>query len=451
MLQRPIIKTELPGPKAVKIIEQDIEYVTPSFVRYPYKLAIEKAYEMWIEDTDGNIFMDCNSGFAVCSTGHCHPEIVEAITKQAQTLIHMCSTKYYYHHMPELAKKLDQLVPIKSPTKTYFGNSGAEAVEAALKLAMYHTKRERFISFIGSFHGRSFGTLSLTASKKIHQVGYKRKVLDATHVPYPKKLHSPFENVTDDESASKATINWIENVLFKTTTPAEDVAGIVVEAIQGEGGYFPSPPNFLKELRRICDEHGILLIVDEVHSGMGRTGKMFATQHYDVEPDIICISKGIGSGLPIGVCVARSDVMSWPRGAHASTFSGNPVCIAAALKTIELLENSLTENARIVGQYLKDGLVKLQDKYDCIGDVRGLGLMVAVEIVESKRTMKNSDELRDKIEMACYKRGLLIFGGGGSSTIRWAPPLIMTKENVDVALEIFDDAIMASASSQTLA
>jgi 4-aminobutyrate aminotransferase len=444
MLQKPIIKTELPGPKAKEIIAEDTEYVTPSFIRHPYKLAVEKGYGMWIEDTDGNVFLDCNSGFAVCSTGHCHPEVVEAIIKQTQTLIHMCSTNYYYRHMPALAKKLDELVPIKSPTRTYFANSGAEAVETALKLAIYHTKRQKFISFIGSFHGRSLGTLSLTASKKIHQVGYMRQVLDVVHVPYPDKLRSPFANVTDAESAAAATINYIENIIFKTTTPAEDVAGIVVEPIQGEGGYIPSAPNFLKELRRICDENGILLIIDEVHSGMGRTGKMFATDYYDVEADIVCASKGIGSGLPIGVCVARADVMNWPRGSHASTFSGNPVCIAAALKTIQLLENGLTENARVVGTYLKDELTKLQDKYDCIGDVRGMGLMVGVEIVESKQSMKPAAELRDKIEMACYTRGLLIFGGGGVSVIRWAPPLIMTKENVDVAVEIFDQAITAS-------
>ncbi len=444
MQQRPIIKTELPGPKAKKIIEVDQKYVTTSFNRYPYHLAVEKGYGIWIEDTDGNVFMDCNAGIAVCSTGHCHPEVVEVIQKQAETLIHMCGTNYYYRQMPDLAKKLDELVPIKSPTRTYYANSGAEAVEAALKLAMYHTKRQKFISFIGSFHGRSLATLSLTASKRIHQVGYMRKLLDVTHVPYPTKLRSPFANVIDDDSASKATIDYIENIIFKTTTPAEDVAGIVVEALQGEGGYFPAPQHFLKELRRICNENGILLIVDEVHSGMGRTGKMFATDYYDVEPDIMCMSKGIGSGLPIAVCVARADVMNWPRGSHASTFGGNPVCIAAALKTIELLENGLTDNARIVGQYLKDGLTKLKDKYDCIGDVRGRGLMIGVEIVESKQTMKQTAELRDKIEKNCYDRGLLIFGGGGISVIRWAPPLIMTKENVDVALEIFDQAIEAS-------
>ncbi|CAM4800658.1 unnamed protein product, partial [Rotaria magnacalcarata] len=435
--------TRSTGPKAKDIYEVDTEYLTPSFSHYSYKLVVEKGYGVWIEDVDGNVFMDCYSGIAVCSMGHCHPEIVEAITKQTQTLIHMCGASYYNRHMSQLAKKLDELVPIKSPTRAYFATSGAEAVETALKLAMYHTKRQRFISFIDSYHGQSLGTLSLTAMNKNDQVGYMRKVLDVVHIPYPKKLHSPFGNVTDDESASRATINWIENIVFKTTTPAEEVAAIVVEAVQGAGGYFPSPASFLPELRRICNENGIILIIDEIHSGMGRTGKMFATQYYDIEPDIICLAKGIGSGLPIGVCTARADIMDWPQRAHASTFSGNPVCIAAALKTIELLENGLVQNAHTVGNYLKDRLAKLLDKYECVGDVRGLGLMIGVEIVESKETMKHVPELRDKIEIECYKRGLLIFGGG-ANTIRWAPPLILTKENADIAVEIFDAAIHAS-------
>ncbi|CAF2058708.1 unnamed protein product, partial [Rotaria magnacalcarata] len=376
---------------------------------YPYKLVVEKGYGVWIEDVDGNVFMDCYSGIAVCSMGHCHPEIVEAITKQTQTLIHMCGASYYNRHMSQLAKKLDELVPIKSPTRAYFATSGAEAVETALKLAMYHTKRQRFISFIDSYHGQSLGTLSLTAMNKNDQVGYMRKVLDVVHIPYPKKLHSPFGNVTDDET--------------------EEVAAIVVEAVQGAGGYFPSPASFLPELQRICNENGIILIIDEIHSGMGRTGKMFATQYYDIEPDIICLAKGIGSGLSIGVCTARADIMDWARRAHASTFSGNPVCIAAALKTIELLENGLVQNAHTVGNYLKDRLAKLLDKYECVGDVR--------------ETMKHVPELRDKIEIECYKRGLLIFGGG-ANTIRWAPPLILTKENADIAVEIFDAAMHAS-------
>ncbi len=442
-IQKPIIKTELPGAKAREIIAADAQYVTPSYPRPDYKLVAEKGSGVWIEDVDGNLFLDCNAGVAVCSTGHCHPEIVKAISDQAATLIHMCGTDFYYRQMPALGKKLDEIVPIKAPTKTHFANSGAEAVETALKLAMYHTKRQKFISFFGSFHGRTLGALSLTSSRKAQRSGFARQALDVVHAPYPNHIRSPFKDVTDAESASKATIDWIENRLFQTTTPPEEVAAIVVEVVQGEGGYVPAPANFLKELRRICDAHGIMLVVDEVQSGMGRTGKMFATEHYGVEPDIMCIAKALGSGLPIGVCVARADIMDWHKGAHASTFGGNPVCIASALKTIELLENGLVENARVVGDYLKEGLNKLSEKYDCIGEVRGLGLMLGVEFVESKATMKAAPELRDKIEMACFNRGLIILGCG-ANTIRWSPPLVLTKENADVALQIFDEAIAAS-------
>ncbi len=444
-LQKPIIKTELPGAKAREIIAADAQYVTPSYPRPDYKLVAEKGYGVWIEDVDGNIFLDCNAGVAVCSTGHCHPEIVEAITKQTQTLIHMCGTDYYYRHMPALGKKLDEIVPINAPTKTHFANSGAEAVETALKLAMYHTKRQKFISFFGSFHGRTLGALSLTSSKKAQRVGFMRQALDVVHVPFPNKFrHFVTDLPTDEATITRDCINWIENKLFNTTTPPEEVAGIVIEAVQGEGGYVPAPKEFLQAIRRICHEHGIMMIVDEVQSGMGRTGKMFAIEHSEVEPDIMCLAKGIASGLPIGVCVAKANIMDWHKGAHASTFGGNPVCIAAALKTIELLENGLTENAQVVGDYLQDGLRKLQEKYDCIGDVRGLGLMVGVEFIEDKETNKAASKLRDKIEMACFNRGLIILGCG-TSTIRWSPPLILTKENVDVALRIFDEAIAASA------
>jgi len=443
-LQKPIIKTELPGAKAREIIHADAQYVTPSYPRPDYKLVAEKGFGVWIEDVDGNVFLDCNAGVAVCSTGHCHPEIVEAITKQSQTLIHMCGTDYYYRQMPALGKKLDEIVPIQSPTKTHFANSGAEAVETALKLAMYHTKRQKFISFFGSFHGRTLGALSLTSSKKAQRSGFMRQALDVVHVPYPNKFrHFVTDLPTDEAIVTRDCIGWIENKLFNTTTPAEEVAGIVVEAVQGEGGYVPAPKDFLQAIRRICDDHGIMMIVDEVQSGMGRTGKMFAIEHSDVAPDIMCLAKGIGSGLPIGVCVAKADIMDWHKGAHASTFGGNPVCIAAALKTIELLENGLTENAQIVGDYLQNGLRALQEKYKCIGDVRGLGLMVGVEFIEDKATNKPAPELRDRIEMACFNRGLIILGCG-TSTIRWSPPLILTKENVDVALKIFDEAIKAS-------
>ena len=442
--KRPEIKTSLPGPKGKQIIEADARYVTPSYPRPNFKLVAERAEGVWVEDVDGNIFLDCNAGVAVCSTGHCHPEVVRAIQEQSARLIHMCGTDYYYRHMPELGKKLEEIVPVPSPTRTHFANSGTEAVETALKLAMHATGREKFIAFFNSFHGRTLGSLSLTSSKAAQRKGFKRQALDVVHVPYPNEFRNPFSEADcGDGGAGQGALNWIEERLFKTTTPPEEVAAIVVEAVQGEGGYVPAPEGFLQGLRLICDKYGILLIVDEVQSGMGRTGKMFACEHYDVAPDIICIAKGIGSGLPIGACVARADLMNWKPGAHASTFGGNPVCIAAALKTIELLEGGLVKNSAEVGAYLKTGLERLQKKYDCIGDVRGFGLMLGVEFVKDPASNQADAELRDRIEMACFERGLILLSAG-ANTIRWSPPLVLSKENVDVALEIFDEAIAAS-------
>lgn len=444
-LQRPVIKTQLPGPKALEIINADAQYVTPSYPRPDYKLVAERGYGVWIEDPDGNIFLDCNAGVAVCSTGHCHPEIVKAISDQAAELIHLCGTDYYYRHMPALGKKLDEIVPIEGPTKSHFANSGAEAIETALKLAMYHTRRQKFISFFGSFHGRTLGALSLTSSKRAQRLGFMRQALDVVHVPYPNCYQCPFNlGKCSDGSCCMGSVSWIEDRIFNTTTPPEEVAGIVVEVVQGEGGYVPAPPEFIREIRRICDQHGIMMIIDEVQSGMGRTGKMFALDHHEgVKADIVCMAKGIGSGMPIGVCTAKADIMDWHKGAHASTFGGNPVAIASALKTIELLEGGLVDNARGVGAHLETGLRRLQDKYECIGDVRGLGMMLGVEFVTDKASKKPDAALRDRIEMACFERGLIILGCG-TSTIRWSPPLILSRENADVALEIFDAAIAAS-------
>ena len=442
--KRPEIRTALPGPKGLEIITADHKFVTPSYPRPSFKLVAERAAGMWVEDVDGNIFLDCNAGVAVCSTGHCHPEIVSAIQEQAAQLIHMCGTDYYYKHMPDLARKLNDIVPIEGETRTHFANSGTEAVETALKLAMHATGREKFIAFFNSFHGRTLGSLSLTSSKVAQRKGFRRQALDVTHVPYPNLFRHPFTGErTDAETVSRACLDWIEGRLFLTTVPPEECAGIVVEVVQGEGGYVPAPREFLEGLRRICDEHGIMLIVDEVQSGMGRTGRMFASDHHDLKADIVCIAKGLGSGLPIGACVARADLMDWKPGAHASTFGGNPVCIAAALKTIELLERDLIANSAEVGAYLQEGLRKLMRKHDCIGDVRGLGLMVGVEFVESRASMKAAPELRERVETACFERGLIILGAG-FNTLRWSPPLIITRENVDVALEIFDEAIKAS-------
>src|SRR5215204_2397979 len=402
--RRPEIKTELPGPNGKKIIEADAKFVNPSYPRPSFKLVAERASGVWVEDVDGNIFLDCNAGVAVCSTGHCHPEVVRAIQEQAEQLIHMCGTDYYYRHMPQLAEKLDAIVPVASPTRTHFANSGTEAVETALKLAMHATGREKFIGFFNSFHGRTLGSLSLTSSKSAQRKGFKRQALDVVHVPYPNEFCNPFSAADcGDGGASQGALNWIEERLFKTTTPPEEVAGIVVEAVQGEGGYVPAPKDFLKGLRRICDQHGIMLIVDEVQSGMGRTGKMFALDHHEgVKADIVCMAKGIGSGMPIGACTAKSDIMDWHKGAHASTFGGNPIALASALKTIELLEGGLVENSREVGAYLEAGLNRLKDKYDCIGDVRGLGMMLGVEFVTGSGDDPHAPdaELRDRVEMA---------------------------------------------------
>jgi 4-aminobutyrate aminotransferase len=442
--RKPEIKTELPGPNGRAIVEADAQFVNPAYPRPAFKLVAERAKGVWVEDVDGNIFLDCNAGVAVCSTGHCHPEVVRAIQDQAAELIHMCGTDYYYRQMPELAQKLDEIVPISGPTRTHFANSGTEAVETALKLAMHATGREKFISFFGSFHGRTLGSLSLTSSKAAQRLGFKRQALDVVHLPYPNEYRNPFrEDECDGGGAGQGALNWIENRLFKTTTPPEEVAAIVVEPVQGEGGYVPATKAFLQGLRRICDQHGILLIVDEVQSGMGRTGKMFACDHFDVKADIVCIAKGIASGLPLGACVSRADLMDWKPGAHASTFGGNPVACAAALKTIELLERELVANSAEVGGYLKRGLEKLMSKHDCIGDVRGLGMMIGVEFVKDRTTRTPDPEMRDRVEMATFERGVILLGAG-FNTIRWSPPLILTKENADVALGIFDEAIAAS-------
>jgi 4-aminobutyrate aminotransferase len=425
--KRPEIKTELPGPRGREIVEADARWMTPSYPRPAYKLVVERAQGVWVEDVDGNTFLDCNAGVAVCSTGHCHPEVVGAIQEQAARLIHMCGTDYYYRHMPDLARKLEEIVPVPGPTRTHLANSGTEAVECALKLAIHATGREKFIAFFNSFHGRTLGSLSLTSSRAAQRRGFKRSALDVTHVPYPNIFRHPFTGEqSDPETVSRACLDWIEQRLFLTTTPPEEVAAIVVEAVQGEGGYVPAPRQFLHGLRRICDEHGILLIVDEVQSGFGRTGRMFACEHFDLKPDIVTLAKGIASGLPMGACVARAELMDWKPGAHASTFGGN-----------------LVANSAAVGDYLQAGLRRLAGRHDCIGDVRGLGLMVGCEFVRGGGSREAAAELRDRVEVECFNRGLIVLGCG-HNTIRWSPPLVLTRENVDVALEIFDEAITAA-------
>jgi 4-aminobutyrate aminotransferase len=433
----PNIKTKLPGPNAQRVLAGDKQYLSPSYTR-SYPLVAKRGRGVVIEDVDGNEFLDFSAGIAVVSTGHCHPEVVAAIQKQSAELIHMSGTDFYYESMITLAERLSRLAPMKGPHKIYYGNSGTEAVEAALKLARYHTRRQYVIAFYGAFHGRTMGSLSLTASKPQQRRRFAPLVPGVTHVPYPNVYRRPAGTNPVDYAVSCA--RFIEERLFKTTLPPEEVAAIFVEPIQGEGGYVVPPSEFLQELRRICDRHGILLVADEVQSGAGRTGKMWAIQHAGVEPDIVCNAKGLASGMPLGVMMTRADIMDWVPGSHASTFGGNPVCIAAALATLDVLEREAIRNADVVGRHIMQRLSSWLDKHRTVGDVRGRGLMIGVEIVKDKQSKAPVGEARDRIVELTFERGIL-FLGAGESAIRIAPPLIVTKEQADVALDVLEECI----------
>ncbi len=439
----PIIKGSLPGPRAEEVIARDAQYISPSYTR-SYPLVVQRGSGAMIEDVDGNIFLDFNAGVAVCSTGHAHPRVVEAIKKQVDNFLHISGTDYYYPHLPALAEKLNQLVPGDFGKKTHFGNSGAEAIEGAIKLAFYTTRRQKLIGFFGGFHGRTMGALSLTASKSRQRAGFGRQALDVTHVPYANCYRCPYslkpETCGAYESKGPHCARVIEDLLFKTTVPADDCAAIVVEPIQGEGGYIVPPASFLQTIRRIAVKYGVVVIADEVQSGMGRTGKMFASQHFDFVPDIMAIAKGIASGLPLGATVARADLMEWGSGAHASTFGGNPVAISAALATIELLEDGLVINAAKMGDYLLDGLRELMKRHDIIGDVRGKGLMIGVELVKDRATKEPHPDALLRVEIECFRRGLII-QGAGTSTIRLSPPLVIDQDQCDFALKTLDDVL----------
>ncbi len=434
----PEIKTALPGPKAKEALARDARFISPSYTR-SYPLVMKRGYGAIIEDVDGNTFLDFNAGVAVCALGHGHPEIAEVIAKQARDFVHISGTDYYYPHQTELAEKLIAVTPGDFAKRVHYGNSGAEAMEGALKAAIYSTGRNKFIAFRGAFHGRTFGTLSLTASRAAQRRGFGPQALDVTHIPYANPIRFPLER-RDGESVGRRVARYLEQTIFKTTVAPEDCAAIVVEPIQGEGGYVVPDKDFLPELRRICDEHGIVLILDEVQSGMGRTGKLWAVEHFGVVPDIMCLAKAIGGGLPLGVTLAREDLMLWHVGAHASTFGGNPVAIAAAMKTFEILERGVMQNAADVGAYLMDRLRELKEKHRSIVDVRGLGLMIGVEFARDPRTLEPWSELRDKIVVECFNRGLVIQGAGESS-IRFSPPLIIDREQADFAVAVLDPAI----------
>ena len=437
----PQLLTELPGPKAQKVVARDAAVMSPSYTR-SYPLVIAKGEGAIVEDVDGNRFLDLNAGIAVCSTGHSHPRVVAAIQAQAEKFLHMSGTDFYYENMVELAEKLAWLVTGGNPTldsrRVYYGNSGAEAVEAALKMARYHSGRDKFIAFLGGFHGRTMGALSLTGSKVAQKRGFAPLPLGVTHIPYAYCYRCAYGKQAD--SCAVECVKVLEEQLFKTILPAEEVAAIFVEPIQGEGGYVAPPRKFFDELQAVAQRHGILLVCDEVQSGMGRTGKMFAYQHYGLDPDIVTLAKGIASGMPLGATVAKAQFMQWKPGAHASTFGGNPVAVAAALATVELLEQELVDNAARVGARMKQRMQTWPARFPIVGDVRGLGLMLGFEIVRDQSTREKAPELRDRIEELAFRRGLLTLGAGQNS-IRLAPPLIISNDQSDFALETLEECI----------
>jgi 4-aminobutyrate aminotransferase len=433
----PNLVTPLPGPRAKEIIERDHAVLSPSYTRcYPF--VMKRGEGAIAEDVDANRFLDFAAGIAVVATGHSHPRVVAAIERQAADFLHMSGTDFYYESMVQLAERLAGLTPGGVPRRVYFGNSGAEAIEAALKLARMHTRRDKYIAFLGGFHGRTMGALSLTGSKVVQRRGFG-PMLPVYHVPYPDCYRSPHE---DSALCGAATIEYLEERLFKTILPPEEVAAIVVEPVQGEGGYLLPHKSFHQQLRRIADKYGMLLIHDEVQSGMGRTGRMFASEHFGVVPDIVTLAKGIASGMPLSAMIARAELMDWGPGSHASTFGGNPVAIAASLATVDLLEESLIENARVVGDHLLARLKTWPERFRHVGAVRGLGLMIGVELVRDQATKERAPELRDRLEMLAFERGLLTLGCGPNS-LRLCPPLVITREQADRAADILEDCLAA--------
>jgi 4-aminobutyrate aminotransferase len=438
-MQIPQLKTPLPGPKAKALIDRDRSVVSSSYTR-DYPLVIARGEGVAVEDVDGNVFLDCTSGIAVTSTGHSHPKVVAAIADQAQKFLHMSGTDFYYEPQVRLAEQMSAIAPMRGPHRSFFSNSGTEANEAALKLAKYRTKRQNILAFLGSFHGRTAGSLSLTASKRAQRQGFGPLVPGAYHAPYPNCYRCPV-GTTPDRCAADC-VEFIEEELFLHLVTPEEVAAVMVEPIQGEGGYVVPPDVFHQRLREITRQHGILLITDEVQTGMGRTGRMFAIEHTGVEPDIVTIAKGIASGMPLGVTIATADVMTWPPGTHASTFGGNPVSCAAALATIELLRDGLVQNAATVGAHLMAGVKALMDKHALIGDVRGRGLMIGIELVRDRTTKERATTERDRLVHECFNRGLLVLGAGRNA-IRLCPPLVISREQADTAVGILDAALGA--------
>jgi 4-aminobutyrate aminotransferase len=433
----PQILAPVPGPRARTLIERDERVLSPSYTRC-YPLVVDHGEGAIIQDVDGNRFLDFNAGIAVCATGHCHPKVVAAMQEQAARLIHMSGTDFYYENMVQLAEKLAEVAPGDVARRIYFGNSGTEAVEAAMKLARYTTGRDKFIAFHGAFHGRTMGSLSLTASKVVQRKHFGPLVPGVHHAVYPDPYRRP-TGITADDYAVQCVRN-IEDILFRHTVPAEEVAAIFVEPIQGEGGYVVPPRAFFDELQALAQRHGILLVFDEIQSGMGRTGKMWACDHFQAVPDLLTSAKGIASGMPLSAVIARRELMEWRPGSHASTYGGNPVAIAAALATMELLQSELMNNAERQGNYLLDRMRDWPRRFRNVGDVRGLGLMLGIELVRDQSTKERAPDLRDRIVDMAFERGLLILGAG-QNTIRLCPPLVINRDQADFAVSTLEECL----------
>jgi 4-aminobutyrate aminotransferase len=428
---------DLPGPKAKAIIERDSAVISPSYARaYPFVMDHGKGSDVW--DVDGNHFLDFASGIAVTATGHSHPKVVQAIKDQSDKFLHI-SADFYHEAWVSLGERLDQIAPFKEDAISFMTNSGTESVEAAIKLARYHTGASQFIGFLGAFHGRTLGSLSFTASKPLYHEGFYPLMNGVVHVPYPDP-YRPVFNQHPGEDYGETVVRYIEDQVLGKLLPAEDVAGLLVESIQGEGGYIIPPPGFYPALRDLCDRHDILLIVDEVQSGMGRTGKWWAIEHFGIEPDIVCVGKGIASGIPLGAIIARKSIVSWPLGSHGNTYGGNPIACAAALATMDLIQDEYLQNAQEVGDYAIDALNEIAARHPSIGEVRGKGLMIGVEFVKNKVSKEPAHDLRERIVQRAFERGLISLGCG-KSTIRISPSLSITKSEIDDGLEIFEESI----------
>ncbi|GAB4545099.1 MAG: acetyl ornithine aminotransferase family protein [Anaerolineales bacterium] len=430
-------KLDLPGPKAKELIARDHRVISPSYPRgYPFVMDHGKGSEVW--DVDGNRFLDFMGGIAVVSTGYSHPKVVKAIQEQAEKFIHI-SSDFYHEQWIQLAEKLNEIAPFQEDALSFMTNSGTEAVETAIKLARYHTKRTNFIGFTGAFHGRTMGAVTFTASKSKYHGGFYPLMNGVTHAPYPNP-YRPIVERRKGEDYGEAVVRYIEEEVLNQILPPDDVAGILVETIQGEGGYIIPPEGFYPALRKLCDKYGILMMLDEVQCGMGRTGKWWAIEHFGAEPDMITSAKGIASGMPLGACIARKSVMDWQPGTHGNTYGGNPISCAASLATIELLEGGFMQNAAEVGAYALDALEEIKARHPSLGDVRGKGLMIGVEFVKDRETKEPAKELTERVVTRGFERGLLMLSCG-KSVIRIAPPLSISKSEMDEGLKIFEEAL----------